>query len=81
MTKHTNNNSPKKTGYMDLGGNFVDMSNVYKTEQPASGTGTVSESNFGPKKPKKGKGYDYKGHQARGQKAFKNRGKCGRKSC
>jgi hypothetical protein len=67
----------KKMGYMDLGGNFVDMSSVYKSAEPMSGMASMSESD----KPKKPKGYNYKAHQARGQKAFKNRGKCGRKGC
>lgn len=81
MAKNMNYGGSKKMGYMDLGGNFVDMSNVYKSAEPTSGMGTMSESEFGPKRPKKPKGYDYKAHQARGQKAFKNRGKCGRKGC
>ena len=58
--KRMNYGGSKKVGYMDLGGNFIDMSNVYKTTEPVSGMsaitnmGAMSESDFGPK-PKKGK--------------------------
>lgn len=37
----------KKMGYMDLGGNFVDTSKVYKTAEPTSGYGT-SDANKCP---------------------------------
>jgi len=32
----------KKMGYMDLGGNFVDMTNQYNAVEPTSGYGTMS---------------------------------------
>ena len=43
----------KKLGYMDMGGNFIDMSNQYQNVEPVSGMGTMVESEFGPKRPKK----------------------------
>ena len=64
----------KKMGYMDLGGNFVDMTSQYKAVEPTSGYGAMEDMN----KPKRPKGYDYKAHKRRGEKAFKNRGKCRR---
>lgn len=51
MGKCMNCGGSKKMGYMDLGGNFVDMSSVYKSAEPMSGMASMSESD----KPKKGK--------------------------
>ena len=75
MGKCMNCGGSKKMGYMDLGGNFVDMSNVYKSAEPMSGMASMSESD----KPKKPKGFDYNKHNKSNKQAFKNRHKCGRK--
>lgn len=71
----------KKLTPMEMGGLYSGMiSSDVSTSmpEPVSGYGTMDTSADKPKKPK---GYNYKAHQARGQKAFKNRGKCGRKGC
>jgi hypothetical protein len=52
----------KKIGYMDLGGSFVNTSNMYTKEEPVSGMGIMSQS---ADWPKKGKGYNYKAHKKR----------------
>lgn len=49
----------KKLGYMDLGGNFVDTSNMYTRDEPVSGMANISEFAGKPKKPK---GYNYRHH-------------------
>ena len=62
------NKNSKKTGYMDLGGTFVDTSSMYTKEEPVSGMGTISESSESSESgdwPKKGKGYNYKAHKKR----------------
>lgn len=47
MAKKMKSCSSKKMGYMDLGGNFVNMSNIYKSAEPTSGYGT-SDANKCP---------------------------------
>jgi hypothetical protein len=42
----------KKMGYMDLGGNFVDMSNKYQAVEPTSGYGTMPGPGDGAKHAK-----------------------------
>lgn len=60
-----NKKNSKKTGYMDLGGTFVDTSNMYTKEEPVSGMGAISESSESADWPKKPKGYNYKAHKKR----------------
>lgn len=72
----------KQMPKMDMGGLYSGASMYRDVEdQPVSGYGSMGSLDYESEKPKRPKGYDYKGHQARNKKAFKNRGKCGRKGC
>ena len=67
---------------MDMGGLYTGASTSREVQdQPVSGYGTMGSSDYESAPPKRKKGYDYKAHSARNKKAFKNRGKCGRKGC
>lgn len=69
----------KKLGYMDLGGNFVDMSNSYRSDEPVSGYGSMGYE--GDKKPPGAKhASKIRKRQAHGTRVLKrNIGKCGLK--
>lgn len=63
----------KKMGYMDLGGNFVDISNQYKTVEPVSGYGTVSSDMYDRGKRKKSAGAKHAANvRTRQQKSTRN---------
>jgi hypothetical protein len=71
----------KKMGYMDLGGNFVDMSNKYQAVEPTSGYGTSDANKCPPNCEGPGAKHarTVRNRQAqRTKEARKNIGKCRR---